>query len=207
MSEIIVPETWRDRIEDLFAARRHAWLVAAVVAVVAIAAWVMSDAKPAAQIAPPATSASTEGEGATVVVHVAGHVVAPGVYEMSPSARVADAIAAAGGPRRKADLDALNLAELVADGMKIEVPRRSAPGAVAASPPAGSQTTPAAPVVDLNSADQAALESIPGVGPVTALAILQYRESAGSFTSIDQLLEVRGIGPATLEAIRPYVTL
>jgi competence protein ComEA len=124
---------------------------------------------------------------------------------------VADAIEAARGPRSSADLDALNLAELLTDAEKVYVPRRgeqvpsaSVPGYTTSSPAPGA--TPAA-VVSINSADQVALEAIPGIGPVKATAILDYRTQIGSFTSIDQLLDVNGIGPATLEAIRPYVTL
>ncbi|HET7482399.1 MAG TPA: helix-hairpin-helix domain-containing protein, partial [Actinomycetota bacterium] len=101
------------------------------------------------------------------------------------------------------DLDLINLAEVVLDGTKIDVPVAGhAPSGVS---PALGPSTPAS--VDLNTADQTALESIPGVGPVTATAILQKRAELGRFDSFDQLLEVTGIGPATLEAIRPYVTI
>ena len=125
---------------------------------------------------------------------------------------MADAIDAARGPRSPGTLNQLNLAEPLVDGQKIQVLARGAAvppttdvtsgSTVAGSPPAG-----AAPLVSLNSADQAALETIPGVGPVTATAILDFRAQVGSFSSIDQLLDVSGIGPATLESIRPYVTL
>ncbi|MDQ4024065.1 MAG: helix-hairpin-helix domain-containing protein, partial [Actinomycetota bacterium] len=110
-------------------------------------------------------------------------------------------IDAAGGATRRADLGLLNLAEPLVDGVKVEVLERGAP---ATAPPA-SAATPSA--VSLNSADQAALETIPGVGPVTAAAIVAYRDETGPFTSVEQLLEVSGIGPATLESVRPYVTL
>ena len=137
-------------------------------------------------------------------MHVAGAVRRPGLYEFPSGARVADAISTAGGPAAGADLSQLNLAELLVDGSKIQVPRRGrAAPAVGAAP----SPTPSALTVDLNSADQAALETIPGVGPVTALAILQHRDEIGGFQSFEQLLDVDGIGPATLEAIRPYVTI
>jgi competence protein ComEA len=138
---------------------------------------------------------------------VAGAVRRPGLYKVASDARVADAVRAAGGPTPRADLDALNLAEPLVDGTKIDVLQRgevAPPGAGVTPAPEGA--APAA-LIPLNSADQAALESIPEVGPVTALAILEYRTEIGGFSSIDQLLEVSGIGPATLEAIRPYVTL
>lgn len=137
-------------------------------------------------------------------MHVAGAVRSPGVYRFPDGARVADAIETAGGPRPDADLSALNLAEELVDGSKIEVPRR---GKVTAMQTPVSNASPSLPVVDINSADQLTLETIPGVGPVTALAILQHRDAIGSFESIGQLLDIDGIGPATLEAIRPYVTL
>jgi competence protein ComEA len=118
---------------------------------------------------------------------------------------VADAIEAAGGATRRADLDLLNLAEPLVDGYKVGVLERGAESPAPPSAPAA----PGAPggAVALNSADQAALETIPGIGPVTAAAILAYRDEAGPFSSVEQLLEVSGIGPATLESVRPYVTL
>jgi competence protein ComEA len=135
-----------------------------------------------------------------ILVHVAGAVRTPGLYELPAEARVADAVAAAGGPRRGADLDALNLAEVLADGLRIEVPKAGQAPATSSEP--GSEST-----VSLNSADQTALESIPEIGPVTAAAIIAYREEIGSFSSVEQLLDVDGIGPATLEAILPYLSL
>jgi competence protein ComEA len=100
----------------------------------------------------------------------------------------------------RADLDALNLAALLVDGGKVDVPLQGE--AVAAPPPPGGGG-----VVSLNAADAIALETIPGIGPVTAQAIIATRESLGGFDSLDQLLDVDGIGPATFESIRPYITL
>lgn len=154
-------------------------------------------ARPATHPAP-VVSASTR-----IVVHVAGAVRSPGVYELAPGARVADAIEAAGGARPRADLSLLNLAELVRDGMQILVGARGTAAAPAAQP----VSSPGAPIVDLNAADQAALETIPGIGPVKAAAILGYRSEIGTFTSFDELLEVTGIGPATFESIRPYIAI
>jgi competence protein ComEA len=218
--DIIVPSTWRERLEAISGRRRDLWAVLGLVALVVAFGVVLWRGSAPPQIAPPATSgaadeapaplsplpsASPTPPGAVVLVHVAGAVRRPGLYELDAGARVADAVEAAGGPRRPADLDALNLAETLTDGYKVDVPRR---GEVAvAVPPPGASASPAAAPVDLNQADQAALEAIPGIGPVKAAAILEYRAQIGSFSSIDQLLEVSGIGPATLESMRPYVTV
>lgn len=110
-------------------------------------------------------------------------------------------MAAAGGARPGADLDALNLAQPVADGMRIEVPSRVAPSSAAPASP----TSPG--LVSVNSADITALETVPGIGPVKAAAIVAYREQAGGFATLEQLMEVSGIGPATFEMIAPYLTL
>jgi competence protein ComEA len=143
-----------------------------------------------------------ESPQSVVLVHVAGAVRRPGLYEFPTGARVADAIETAGGASRRADLDALNLAALLIDGSKVDVPL------MGESPPiSGAMSTPSTAGVSLNSADQAALETVPGIGPVTALAIISEREKLGGFRSIEQLLEVDGIGPSTLESIRPYLTL
>jgi competence protein ComEA len=142
-----------------------------------------------------------------LLVHVAGAVHRPGLYEMPAGARVADAVQAARGPTERSDLDALNLAEPLQDGLKIDVPRRGEALAAAPAPqPGASAAGPAVPV-NLNVADQAALETIPEIGPVTAAAILEYRAQVGSFSSVEEVLEVSGVGPATLEAMRPYVTV
>ena len=193
------------------------WVVAAVI-VVAVAGSLLVWMRGApASIAPPATAppapaptattAASDTQGSTAVpiyVHVAGAVRKPGLYELPTGTRVAGAIEAAGGPTKRADLDQVNLAEVLVDGIKLAVPERGE--AVAAAPvPAGTAAAPG--LVNLNSADQAELETVPGVGPVTATAIIQHRTEIGSFTALEQLLDVTGIGPATLESLRPYVTL
>jgi competence protein ComEA len=139
------------------------------------------------------------------MVHVAGAVKRPGLYPLPAGSRFADAVAAAGGPTARGDLDLMNLAQLLVDGTKVEVPPRSATsGGVPAAVPSSS-AAPAA--ISLNAADQAALETIPGIGPVTAAAILQHRDEIGGFTSLEQLLDVSGIGPATYESMRDFVAL
>ena len=211
MEEVVVPGGLRARVEEVVGRRVDTGVVLGLVGVLVAGGLLVSSRKPAAAIAPPAIAGqvspgavASPAAPAQLLVHVAGEVARPGLYALVPGARVADAIEAAGGPLRKADLDLLNLAESLVDGMKIEVLGRGA--AAGASPqPAPSAAGP--PTVSLNSADQAALETIPGIGPVTAAAILAYRDEAGPFTSVEQLLEVSGIGPATLESVRPYVTL
>ena len=143
---------------------------------------------------------------AELVVHAAGAVVRPGLHRVPSGARVADVLAAAGGPAPDADLDRVNLAAPVADGERVYVPRRGeAVPAVDAGGGAGEGGSGAARVVDLNTATAADLEALPGVGPATAQAILDYRRQHGRFRSVDELLEVRGIGPAKLSQLRPHV--
>ena len=161
--------------------------------------------------APPSSSSSGEGvepaaEGGRVVVHVAGAVAAPGLYRLGAGPRVADALDAAGGPAGDADLDALNLAAKVADGERVYVPRKGeAPPPVAGAAGGGSGGAVTAGPIDLNTATAEQLEDLPGVGPATAEAILAYRKEKGRFRSVEELLEVRGIGEAKLASIRPKV--
>jgi len=211
---------WRERLEAFAGRRRDSWGLLAVMAGAVLLGLVLwARGAPPATVAPPARSAPQERDAfATAVVpspepvllvHVAGAVRRPGLYEMPAGARVADAVQAARGPTPRADLDALNLAEPLQDGLKVEVVRRGeVPAAAAASSPEpGTSTTAPATPVNLNIADQASLETIPEIGPVTAAAILEYRAQVGSFSSVEELLEVSGVGPATLEAMRPYVTV
>jgi competence protein ComEA len=169
--------------------------------------------------APAASSseAASERQGAAVaadrpagavVVHVAGAVASPGLYRLGGDARVADALDAAGGPAPDAELDAVNLAAKVADGERVYVPRKgeAPPLAVAGGAGGAGGGAPAGPL-DLNTATAEQLEALPGVGPATAEAILAYRQEKGRFRSVDELLEVRGIGEAKLGALRSKVTV
>ena len=163
---------------------------------------------------PAASPADGAGASATlrdvVVVDVAGKVRRPGIATLPLGARVVDALHAAGGAKRGVRLRSLNLARLLSDGEQILVGVRSPPGvaAPAASAPTSSASTGSAiPMVDLNTADQAQLEELPGIGPVTAASILAFRAERGGFTAVDELLEVSGIGDVTLAKIAPYVTL
>lgn len=140
-----------------------------------------------------------------VVVDVAGKVRRPGIVQLPAGSRVVDALEAAGGPRRGVDLTGLNLARVLTDGEQVVVglPGPAGPAAVAApgSAPAGGT------LVNLNTATQAELETLPGVGPVTAGSILEWRAEHGAFSSVDELLEISGIGDATLAEIAPHVTI
>jgi competence protein ComEA len=162
---------------------------------------------PAAPLPPPPAG----GPGVTglsssrVVVDVVGAVRRPGLYRLAHGSRIADAIARAGGATPKAELAQVNLAAPLADGEQVVVPRRGAPGTVAG---AGSGTAaPGAPAaaVQLSTATLEQLDTLPGVGPVTAQKILDYREKHGAFSSVDELDAVPGIGPKRLDQLRELV--
>jgi competence protein ComEA len=138
-----------------------------------------------------------------LVIDVAGAVRHAGLYRLRSGSRIDDAIAAAGGPTAKAQLDSVNLAAPVADGEQIVVPRRGAAGVAAASPPAAG-SSPSAPL-DLNSATLEQLEGLPGIGPVTAQKILDYRQAHGAFHAVAELEGVPGIGPAHMAQLRGLV--
>lgn len=135
-----------------------------------------------------------------LTVHAAGAVVRPGLYRLGRGSRVADLIEAASGAAADADLDRVNLAATVADGERVYIPRRGE----AAAEGAASQGTAASPL-DLNAATADQLDSLPGIGPATARAIVEWRRAHGRFRSVSELLDVRGIGPAKLDALRKLV--
>lgn len=151
---------------------------------------------------PPAHATRRAAAPKLLVVDVAGDVRRPGLYRLPAGSRVDAAIAAAGGATRKAELDAVNLAAPVADGEQVVVPGRGAGGGAAASSPAGS--SPSAPL-DLNSATLEQLEALPGIGPVTAQKILDYRQQHGAFHSVDELQGVPGIGPSHMAQLKGLV--
>ncbi|HZS31704.1 MAG TPA: ComEA family DNA-binding protein [Gaiellaceae bacterium] len=138
-----------------------------------------------------------------LVIDVAGDVRRPGLYRLPTGSRVDDAIAAAGGSTAKAELDAVNLAAPVADGEQVVVPGRGAGGAAVPPSPAGG-SSPSAPV-DLNSATLEQLETLPGIGPVTAQKILDYRQQHGAFHSVAELEGVPGIGPGHMAQLQGLV--
>jgi competence protein ComEA len=145
------------------------------------------------------------GAAASVTVDVAGKVRRPGIVVLDVGARVVDAVESAGGARRGVDLSALNLARLLVDGEQIVVGGPPAPTSAAAS--AAGAAPPGGALVNLNTATEAELETLPEVGPVTAQSIVAWRSEHGGFSSVDELLEVDGIGDATLAKIAPHATI
>ncbi|OBJ66497.1 ComEA family DNA-binding protein [Mycobacterium colombiense] len=179
----------------------------------------VSTAAPRSSASPGA--APPPGPDRPVVVSVVGLVHTPGLVTLAPGARIADALQAAGGAVNGADTIGLNMARPLGDGEQIVVGLAPAPGqptALGSSVATGTTPTSKAPTpapgsvkpkpgqaVDLNTATVAELDALPGVGPVTAAAIVAWRQSNGKFTSVDQLADVEGIGPARLEKLRALV--
>lgn len=224
------PDGWVARIRA-DPGRAGALLLAAI-AVIAVLVTVFTvlrgstDPVVAAQLPPVemvSSAAPSSAPAGPVVVSVVGLVHAPGLVTLAPGARIADALQAAGDPLEGADTLGLNLARPVADGEQIVVgiaPRPGLPPALGSSvggespatPPAPPAQTPAASTtaragdpVDLNAATVDQLDALPGVGPVTAAAIVAWRQTHGRFSSVDELGEVDGIGPARLAKLRPLV--
>jgi len=155
------------------------------------------DAGTAARATPAALAVPIRAEqGPELVVHVVGAVHRPGLYRLAHGSRVADAVTRAGGPARRADLSLVNLAAPLADGLQVVVPLKPAAG----GPP--SAGTASEGPVHLNIATLEQLDSLPGVGPVTAQKILDHREKHGAFTSLDELDAIPGIGAARIEQLR-----
>src|SRR5215218_5985868 len=180
--------------------RRALVLAAAALVLLAVAGRTLAGAgaaseQPAAQPLVPETPAVAP----RLVVHVAGAVKRPGLYRLAEGKRVADAVARAGGAIAPADTAAINLAAPLADGMQVLVPRRAAgPNPAAGQAPAVR--------VSLGSATVGQLDALPGVGPVTAQKIVDYRSAHGGFRSVDDLDAIPGIGPARLEQLREVAT-
>ncbi len=224
LADGLVPEPLRGRVA---LGPAQVAVVAVLVAVgLAVTAWwvVRSDPAPVAPVPPvssapgaalatpsagsPGSEAATPGaDDATVTVDVTGKVRRPGIAVLDAGARVVDALEAAGGARPGVDLGGLNLARLLVDGEQIVV---GVAAPVAAPPVTTAPGDPAAtggPLVNINTAGLAELETLPEVGPVTAQAIITWRDDNGGYTAVDELLEVDGIGEATLEAMAPFVTV
>jgi len=211
------PDGVRARLGALLAGagrQRTAVAVLALAAVLAAGAvWARAAPRPGAPAdgPGPATAAQTLPRAARdpaattgrVAVHVAGRVRRPGLVRLPAGSRVLDAVRAAGGTTPGADLDAVNLARKLVDGEQVRIPAR---GQAAAPPPAGVPGAQAAGPLDLNTATAEQLDTLPGVGEVTAGRIVAYR-TAHPFTSVDELLEVPGIGQRRFEQLKDLVTV
>ena len=192
--------------------RRQALAGAAVLLVVIAVAgrWLLRPASEAGALpVEPIAAATTAARPATpepsqqLVVHVVGAVAVPGLYRLDEGSRVADAVSRAGGPTRKADLAAVNLAAPLADGTQVIVPKKGQPLPPTTAGPAGAPA--AAGPIHLNTATAEELDTLPGVGPVTAQHIIEFREQNGPFRSVDELDAVPGIGAKRLEELRELV--
>jgi len=223
-----------DRVRAWRADPRAGIAVLAVIAVVAGVAWYRigmgsgggDTSTPAVESEPEATadpsrspSSSPEAsspeassrEGGPVTVHVAGAVARPGVIELPPGARVIDAVEAAGGGVPEADLDRMNLAARLVDGQRVLVQRVGEPpapaGTAGATPAAGAPGAPTNEPVNVNTATQEQLETLPGIGPVLAQAIIAERDRRGGFRSVNELRDVRGIGDKRFADLESLVTV
>jgi competence protein ComEA len=212
--------SWRARAESLLGGRtltpaRLAVALAGLAAVVGlggvVAVWVLRTPPSTESLIPLAAGATAAPSSAPqlapvdgIVVQAAGAVVAPGVYRLPNDARVIDLIDAAGGLAPGADPNRLALAAKVADGERVYVPIVGEPLPAAVGSGGAKGMGDAGPV-DLNTANESDLDALPGIGPATAAAIVAHRDRHGPFTSVDQLLEVRGIGPAKLEQLTGLV--
>ncbi len=162
-----------------------------------------NEAAPVRIIAPETASAI---EPAPVLkVQVSGEVMFPGVYSMNPADRVIDAIAAAGGNSPNADLSGINLSKRVQDEARYHIPAIGESTSALYARPAGSEQ--GSGLIDLNTAPSRELETLPGIGPSLAGAIIAYREDNGPFAAVDDVDSVPGIGPKTLDSIRQLVTV
>jgi competence protein ComEA len=207
------PVSLLERVQEW---RRDPRLAIAVVVIVAIAAFVLwtragassPAAAPPAGVTLPTTIAPETTTVPRALVHVVGAVRAPGVVELVAGARVRDALAAAGGPTDDADVERLNLAAPVSDGERLAVPRLGEPVplpvAVDTGGPDGSSGAVSGPL-DLNVATATDLETLPGIGPTLAEAIVREREKRGRFGSVEDLKQVRGIGEGRFAEIRDLV--
>jgi len=211
----------RDRLDALSRAELTGLIVVVVITLAGAGFWYTRSLPRPVEVAStpaPATAAvsgapasagvsgSPAASAAPLIVDVTGWVLRPGVYEFAAGDRVIDAVSRAGGAREGADLSVINLAAPLADGTQVvvskegQVPTAAAAGGAAGVPGSGV-------LVNINTASETELETLNGVGPVTAAAIIQYRTDNGPFAAVDDLMDVSGIGPATLEELRPQVTV
>ena len=208
---------------NLYGARRIA-TSAAVACVLAVGAWWLVRVPPAPVESVISFTSTSVSEGTVqsvgqvqsalqIVVHVAGEVRNPGVYELPPGSRIIDAVNAAGGITARADVEVINLATPLIDSSQVYVPAKGSvrqqsfarpqPGMNVGASTDSQQASSG--LVNINRATAAELEKLPGVGPSTAQAIIDYRNSHGPFASPEDLLNVKGIGPSKFAAMQPLV--
>jgi len=188
-------------VSDIQVSRRALVLGAVALALALVLAnRLLRDAGTATVASAPAAAPAHTAPAPSLVVDVVGAVRRPGLYRLAQGSRIADAVARAGGATRRAELALVNLAAPVADGTQIVVPGRTPNSSAAAATP----EAPAGPV-HLNNATLEELDGLPGVGPVTAQKILDYRQQHGAFSSVDELDAIPGIGPKRLEQLRDLV--
>lgn len=162
----------------------------------------------------PAASSGDDGtsQDGGLTVYVTGAVNQPGVVTVATGARVADAVNACGGLSPEADGEAINMAQAVKDGQQIRVPAKGAQkaaanGATAAKAGGSANSADMGGLVNINTADEKALDTLPGVGPATAQKIIEYRENEGAFQSPEDIMKVRGIGKAKYEKMKDKITI
>lgn len=154
----------------------------------------------------PTATPSPTPTPAPLRVYVCGAVVDPAVYTLPFGSLVDDAVRAAGGPAADADLEQINLAQVLSDQQQVRVPRFGE--AAGLEPTSGSSSAPPnAAAVNINTATAAELEALPGIGPATAQSIVDYRETYGRFESIEEIMDVPGIGPSTFEEIQSVIAI
>jgi len=187
---------------------RAAAYAAAVVGLLVLGSHFLHGGRPAPAASRPVGAAlrAEPAPARLLVVHVVGAVANPGLYRLKDGSRVDDAVRRAGGATPKAALQLLNLAAPVADGQQVVVPVRGAGGVAGEGAASGAPGAPAGKV-HLNTATLEQLDALPGVGPVTAQKILDYRAKKGAFSSVEELDAVPGIGPARLESLKELVDL
>jgi competence protein ComEA len=202
-------------VHDLTRSQLLVYAAVAIALLVVGARWVLASGSSASS--DPGVSYASSGSGSSpssgsgsfsagpggedVVVDVTGEVSDPGVYRMPAGSRVNDALARAGGATADANLEAINLAARLSDGQQVVVPSTTAPAPTAASTAGGTASSSAGPI-SLGSATVADLDTIDGIGPVTAQNIVEFRDQHGGISSVDELSQISGIGPATMESLR-----